>query len=56
MMRYTLSSTTPIGAIAVLLPIAKLSCCRTAVGVGQRALSLSAHTAGGPPPSWPRGG
>ncbi len=26
------------------------SCCRTAVGVGQRALSLSAHTAGGPPP------
>jgi hypothetical protein len=31
-----------------------LSCCRTAVGVGQRALSLSAHTAGGPPPhSWP---
>jgi hypothetical protein len=29
------------------------SCCRTAVGVGQRALSLSAHTAGGPPPSGP---
>ncbi len=27
-----------------------VSCCRTAVGVGQRALSLSAHTAGGPPP------
>jgi hypothetical protein len=27
-----------------------LSCCRTAVGVGQRALSLSAHTAGRPPP------
>jgi hypothetical protein len=26
------------------------SCCRTAVGVGQRALSLSAHTAGGPHP------
>jgi hypothetical protein len=26
------------------------SCCRTAVGVGQRALFLSAHTAGGPPP------
>ncbi len=34
----------------------EISCCRTAVGVGQRALSLSAHTAGGPPPSWPRGG
>ncbi len=33
-----------------------VSCCRTAVGVGQRALSLSAHTVGGPPPSWPRGG
>jgi hypothetical protein len=32
------------------------SCCRTAVGVGQRALSLSAHMAGGPPHSWPRGG
>ncbi len=30
-----------------------LSCCRTAVGVGQRALSLSAHTAGGPPPLAP---
>jgi hypothetical protein len=27
-----------------------ISCCRTAVGVGQRALSLSAHTTGGPPP------
>ncbi len=27
-----------------------ISCCRTAVGVGQRALSLSAHTVGGPPP------
>jgi hypothetical protein len=26
-----------------------ISCCRTAVGVGQRALSLSAHTAGDPP-------
>ncbi len=26
------------------------------MGVGQRALSLSAHTAGDPPPSWPRGG
>jgi hypothetical protein len=26
------------------------------MGVGQRALSLSAHTAGGPPPSWPWGG
>jgi hypothetical protein len=26
------------------------------VGVGQRALSFSAHTAGGPPPSWPWGG
>jgi hypothetical protein len=25
-------------------------------GGRQRALSLSAHTAGGPPPSWPRGG
>ncbi len=34
-----------------------ISCCRTAVGVGQRALSLSAHMAGDPPPhSWPRGG
>ncbi len=33
------------------------SCCRTAMGVGQRALSLSAHMAGGPPPhSWPQGG
>jgi hypothetical protein len=32
------------------------SCCRTAVGVGQRALSLSVHMAGDPPPSWPRGG
>jgi hypothetical protein len=31
-------------------PFSVLSCCRTAVGVGQRALSLSAHTAGGPPP------
>jgi hypothetical protein len=30
-----------------------ISCCRTAVGVGQRALSLSAHTAGGPPPPGP---
>ncbi len=30
-----------------------LSCCRTAVGVGQRALSLSAHMAGGPPPPGP---
>ncbi len=29
------------------------SCCRTAVGVGQRALSLSAHMAGGPPPPIP---
>ncbi len=29
------------------------SCCRTAVGVGQRALSLSAHTVGGPPPLGP---
>jgi hypothetical protein len=27
------------------------SCCRTAVGVSQRALSLSAHMAGGPPPT-----
>ncbi len=27
-----------------------VSCCRTAVGVGQRALSLSAHTSGGHPP------
>jgi hypothetical protein len=26
------------------------SCCQTAMGVSQRALSLSAHTAGGPPP------
>ncbi len=33
-----------------------VSCCRTAVGVGQRALSLSAHTVGGPPPSLPQGG
>jgi hypothetical protein len=30
-------------------------CCRTAVGVGQRALFLSAHTAGDPPPSWEGG-
>jgi hypothetical protein len=30
------------------------SCCRTAVGVSQRAPSLSAHMAGGPlPHSWP---
>jgi hypothetical protein len=33
-----------------LLVLVLVSCCRTAVGVGQRALSLSAHTAGGPPP------
>jgi hypothetical protein len=32
------------------LNLIKLSCCRTAVGVGQRALSLSPHTAGDPPP------
>ncbi len=31
--------------------LAKDSCCRTAVGVGQRALSLSAHMAGDPPPT-----
>jgi hypothetical protein len=36
--------------IYVLLFLKKISCCRTAVGVGQRALSLSAHMAGGPPP------
>jgi hypothetical protein len=30
-----------------------VSCCRTAVGVGQRALSLFAHTAGDPPPPPP---
>jgi hypothetical protein len=35
-----------VGASGLLL-----SCCRTAVGVGQRALSLSAHTAGRPPPT-----
>ncbi len=34
-----------------------ISCCRTAMGVGQRALSLSAHMGGGPPPHlWLRGG
>ncbi len=38
--------------ISIITP--PFSCCQTAVGAGQRALSLSVHMAGGPPPhSWP---
>jgi hypothetical protein len=32
------------------------NCCLTAVGVGQRALSLRPHGEGPPPHSWLRGG
>ncbi len=42
----------PFPQLMMILKInQKIGCCQTAVGVGQRALSLSAHTAGGPPPT-----
>jgi hypothetical protein len=43
--RYKSKMMCPIQTI-----INSYSCCRTAMGVGQRALSLSAHMAGDPPP------
>ncbi len=47
---HTFRNRFPLQFIVSHLRFPYLSCCRTTVGVGQRALSLSAHMAGGPPP------